>query len=102
MQQNVDVETSLWGIDRPLDQRLASQAPDFSKVPHRRFPVSPTTHGLEPAHTRLNAAAKKWTVVDVERIGSMAFPDPEPAFPERYIGDGTRKEYREGIVGWTE
>lgn len=97
---DINADTYLKNIDHKLDQRLSYQNVDPSLVPHREQNIKKTDLKLE--HTRLNAAAKRWSVEPVDRIDSNTFPDPEPVFPQRFIGDGTRREYRETISGWKE
>jgi hypothetical protein len=97
---DINADTFLKNIDHKLDQRLPFQNVDPHKVSHRDQKTLKTDLNLK--HTRLDAAAKRWSVKPVDRLDKTTFPDPEPAFPNRFIGDGTRREYRETISGWKE
>jgi hypothetical protein len=96
---NVRTESSLKGIDRSLDLDLPEKAKVYEFV--HEDPVIPTT-GLWKTNTRLEGAAKRWAVDQTPRLESQVFPETEPAFPLRFFGDGTRREYRESITGWKE
>lgn len=97
---DINADTFLKNIDHKLDQRLSFQNVDPRTVSHRDQKTLKTDLNLK--HTRLDAAAKRWSVPSVDRLDNQTFPDPKPAFPNRFIGDGTRREYRETISGWTE
>jgi hypothetical protein len=99
---DINADTFLKNIDQKLDQRLPFQNVDPGTVVTHRDQKNLKTD-LNLKHTRLDAAAKRWSVQPIDRLDKKTFPDPDPpAFPHRFIGDGTRREYRETISGWTE
>jgi len=99
---DVQTESKIKGVDRALDLKLPSQTrPVFEYADLHRDPIVPTT-GLWKTDTRLEGAAKRWAVDQTPRLESQVFPESQPAFPLRFIGDGTRREFRESLTGWKE
>lgn len=66
---NADVESSLRGITKPLDQHLPHQQAAVPRVGGHGLPLP-----AEQGHTRLNGSAKLGRGTAQERFSSEAYP----------------------------